>query len=212
MALLGLAVLAGCAVTPPTGVATGPSSSAPVTSAAVPTVSATPTVSPTVSATPTAAEGIVLAGDRIGTKTLGTAEAAVEGYLTSILGKPDDSYSGKVCELNSDTPYGRQVGYGSVFVQFQSAPGKGSSAPRKLSGWVMTLGDAPPAPLRLPDGYPATPSYAELKTTFPKGKLTTIALGETSFWIFTTPSGLWYRGDDSEAPMQAGAGPQEACD
>ncbi|QLQ14413.1 MAG: hypothetical protein HZY73_00110 [Micropruina sp.] len=175
-----------------------------------PVVSGSPSVVPTQSSP--AAESIVLGAKAVGTNKFGTAEATVEAYLTARLGKADDSHLGKVCELDTGTPYGRQLGYSSVYLFFESAPKGTKTSPRKLSGWLAQT-DAP-----LPDGFmldeslPLKTTYADLKKAFPGSKLDEIPLGESAFYVFTTPSGIWYRGEDDTTPDQVGAGPMRTCE
>ena len=158
------------------------------------------------------AQPLLLHAKGVGQYAFGTAEATVEALLTARLGKPTDSYAGPVCELDDATAYGRQLGYGSVFLLFESAPKGTKSSARKLTGWLASTSEKPKAPLALAPELPATPTYDDLKAAFPTGTLEEIELGEGSFWVFTTPSGVWYRGEDNVAPDQIGAGPQQACE
>ena len=127
-------------------------------------------------------------------------------------GKPDDSYTGKVCELDDATPYGRQLLYGGAALLFQSKAKGTQSSPRTLTSWVVNLDQPLRSAMKLEAGYPTETTFAKLKTTFPKGKLSKMALGESAVWIFTTPSGLWYRGDDNKTPTDVGAGSMGTCE
>ena len=142
----------------------------------------------------------------------GTAEATVTAALNAKAGKADESYSGKVCEVDGDTPYGRQLLYGAGVFLFQSKARGTKNSPRTFTSWVVNLDQPLGSTLRLADGYPVDTTFAKLKTAFPKGKLRAITLGESSVWVFTTPSGLWYRGDDNKTPTDVGAGAMGTCE
>lgn len=209
-------LLAGCATVPPTSV-----SSAPATPPTTPSASPSPatpstSVSPSVIASPTAsspsAQPIVLGAKAVGANKFGTAETTVEAFLTAHVGKADDSHVGPVCELDSATPYGRQLGYGNVYVFFESAAKGKKTSPRTLSGWLAQTGTPLPDGFVLADSLPLTTTYAELKQKFPAGKVEEIPLGESAFYVFTTPSGIWYRGEDDTTPDQVGAGPMRTCE
>lgn len=216
-------LVTGCAVTPPVALTplasttaaapgTSPVATPDETPSTTPSVSAPAQPTRTPSASPPATRSVVLSATGIGAYRIGTPEATVLGFLSARLGKPDDSFSGPVCELDPNTPYGRQVGYGAAFLIFESAPKKGSNAPRKLAGWIVQTEEPLKAPLALAAGLPQAPTYAELSQQFPGGKLEELPIGAESFWLFTTPSGVWYRGEDKSAPDQIGAGQQRACE
>lgn len=203
--------LAGCSLTPPSPSPT-PSIAPGTAQATSASTGASPTGDP--STDPSESQGplsVLLTPTNVGDFALGSSESEVEAHLTATLGKPDDTYSGKVCELNSDTPWGRQLKYGGVWVAFQSAAKKGADAPRKLTGWIASITDLTDA-FVVSAPYPTATTYADLKTAFPAGKLEKFALGEADFYTFTTPSGLWYRGEDPKTPTDMGIGAQEFCE
>ena len=140
------------------------------------------------------------------------APEQLRALLTARSGKPDESASGKVCELDDATPYGRQLSYGSAVFLFQSKAKGTKSSPRTFSSWVVNLDQPLKASMRLADGYPGATTFAKLATSFPKGKLTKIALGESVVYVFRTPSGIWYRGDDRKTPNAVGAGAMGTCE
>lgn len=142
----------------------------------------------------------------------GTAEDDVAGLLTAKSGKPDDTYSGPVCELNDATPYGRQLLYGGAVFLFQSKAKGNSKSPRTFTSWVLNLDQPLKASMQLADGYPVDTTFAKLKSAFPTGTLSKLALGQSSVYIFRTPAGIWYRGDDSKTPTDVGAGTMGTCE
>jgi hypothetical protein len=204
-------LVVGCATTSPVQL-----SSVPSTPAGTPTPSATatPTGAATPSATPSkpAEMRLLLTGKGVGRHRFGAAEADVEGTLTAALGQPDDTFQGVACELDSNSPYGRQLAYGSTYVIFESAPRKGAKAPRTLSLWSSDLTTPLVSPLAYDPSLPARPTFTQLKTLYPKGKLVEIELGDSSIWRFTTPSGVWYRGESATAPDTIGAGSERPCE
>ena len=215
-------VLAGCATTPPPAVTVSPTASSTVSSsppASATSASATPSTSGSTSASPSAtptttpaSKAIVLQGKGIDSSAFGTAESAVTAVLTAKSGKPDDSFSGKVCELDGATPYGRQLVYGGAVFLFQSKAKGTKNSPRTFTSWVVNLDQPLNSSMRLAPGYPSKTSFAKLKAAFPAGKLTKLALGESAVWVFRTPSGIWYRGDDSKTPTDVGAGAMGTCE
>ncbi|MBK8460620.1 MAG: hypothetical protein WAS07_08835 [Micropruina sp.] len=202
-------LITGCATTPPSEVTSvTPTPSVSPTLIAIPTVSVTPSAT----VTPTQELRVLLTGKGVGSHRFGAAEDDVEGTLTAALGQPDDIFQGVACELDSDSPYGRQLAYGSTYLVFESAPRKGKQAPRKLTLWSSKL-DAPLiSPLAYDPELPAEPTFAQLTSLYPKGKLTEIELGGPSIWRFTTPSGVWYRGESKTAPDTIGAGTERPCE
>lgn len=216
-----LALLTACGTTPPVTATTAPSvtatSATPSVESASPSASvpssasASPSGSPSAPPSP-AATTLVLQPKGVDTLAFGTAEAKVTAVLSAKVGKADDSYSGQVCELDDATPYGRQLLYGGAAFLFQSKARGTSKSPRTFTSWVVNLDQPLSATMRLADGYPLDTTFAKLKTAFPKGKLARIALGESSVWVFTTPSGLWYRGDDAKTPTDVGAGAMGTCE
>lgn len=213
-------LLTACGTTPPP--ASGPPStlSATPTAFETPSPSATasspgrsPTASATASTTATPADkALALRPKGMDGAGFGTAEATVAALLSAKAGKPDDSYSGRVCELDSATPYGRQLTYGGAVFVFQSKAKGTKSSPRAFTSWVVNLGEKMKAPITLADGYPTSTTFAKLKSAFPAGKLTKIALGESVVYVFRTPSGIWYRGDDNKRPTDVGAGTMGNCE
>jgi len=154
----------------------------------------------------------VLQGKGISGAPFGTPETDVVALLTSKSGKPDESYSGPVCEVDSATPYGRQLLYGGAAFLFQSKANGSAKSPRRFTSWVLNL-DQPLQPsMKLADGYPVDTTFAKLRATFPSGKMTKITLGESAVYVFKTPAGIWYRGDDKKAPTDVGAGPMGTCE
>ncbi len=142
----------------------------------------------------------------------GTAEGTVAALLNGKVGKPDGSYSGPICEVSNASPYGRQLNYGGAVFMFQSKAKGTSSSPRTFSSWVISLGEKMKGSIKLADGYPTDTTFAKLKSAFPSGKLTKIALGESAVYVFRTPSGIWYRGDDNKRPTDLGSGPMGTCE
>lgn len=227
-----LLVLSACATTPPPAVSVTPTVESPAPTASAspepsvtesPTGSMAPTGSATTSATttsttsatpsPTATDdGLVLRPKGLGGMNFGRAEGDVTALLTAKAGQPDDSYSGKVCELDSDTPYGRQLAYGGAAFLFQSKAKGNANSKRTFTSWVLNLGQPLPSALRVADGFPVDASFSKLKSAFPKGKLSKIALGESAVYVFRTPAGIWYRGDDSKTPTDMGSGPMGTCE
>lgn len=211
-------LLAACATTPPaTTTPSGTASANPsVGSAPASTpAGAQPTADPSGTASGSAspsATGIELGGKGITGSPFGTDEDDVEAVLTAHAGKADESYSGPVCELDSATPYGRQLAYGAAVFLFESKPRGKDSSPRTFTSWVVNIGEPLAVALRLTAGYPADPTFAQLKRTFPDGKLQRIALGESAVYVFRTPSGIWYRGDDNKTPTDIGAGAMGTCE
>ena len=211
--------LTACATTPPSAVTASPSAPGPSAgdsaspSPSVPATSSSPSASTsgTPSATP-ASTAIVLQAKGIGSAAFGNSEAKVEAALKAAAGKPDETYSGKVCELDSATPYGRQVMYGGAVFQFQSKANGKRTSPRTFTSWVINIEEPLKKSMKLADGYPVKTSFAKLKTAFPKGKLSRVTLGESVVHVFRTPSGIWYRGDDSTTPNDIGAGPMGTCE
>lgn len=211
--------LTACATTPPPAVTASPSvptaaaSDSPAPSPSASTASSTPSASKsgTPSATP-ASTAIVLQANGIDKAAFGAAEAKVDAVLKAAAGKPDETYSGKVCEIDSATPYGRQVMYGGAVFQFQSKANGKRTSPRTFTSWVINIEEPLKKSMKLADGYPAKTSFAKLKTAFPKGKLSKVTLGESVVYVFRTPSGIWYRGDDNKTPNDIGAGPMGTCE
>lgn len=221
LSALGVALLlSGCATVPPTATSTSPSAVMSPTAASPSAESASPSPSDTDSPSPSAGTStspaapavLVLRPTGIDSLKFGAAEKDVVAVVDAKAGKPDDSYTGKVCELDDATPYGRQLLYGGAALLFQSKAKGTQSSPRTLTSWVVNLDQPLRSAMKLEAGYPTETTFAKLKTTFPKGKLSKIALGESAVWIFTTPSGLWYRGDDNKTPTDVGAGSMGTCE
>ena len=217
----GVLLLSACGTTPPPASVAPPTISATPTASAILSSTSTPTSSPTPTATASSAtsapatpvsQALVLRATGMDGADFGTAEAKVAALLTAEAGKPDDSYSGPVCELNDATPYGRQLTYGGAVFLFQSKAKGSKSSPRTFTSWVVNLGDTMKASIKLADGYPTDTTFAKLKSAFPSGKLTKIALGESAVYVFRTPSGIWYRGDDNKRPTDLGSGPMGTCE
>lgn len=204
-------VLTACATTPPPAVSVAPSTAPAGTDTATPTPSGSGSSSPSGAAS-VPADSLVLGPKGVSGADFGAAEAQVAALLTGKAGKADESYTGPVCELNDATPYGRQLQYGPTVFLFQSKAKGTKNSPRTFTGWVSDL-DAPlNKSVKLADGYPANPSFAALKTAFPAGKQSTIHLGDSSVYVFRTPEGIWYRGDNKKAPDAVGAGPMGTCE
>jgi len=208
-------VVTACGTNPPPVVSASPSagSASPSASASVtPSGTDTGTPSTTVSPSAPAANAVVLQPKGIDGADFGTPEDDVEAVLTAKSGKPDDSFSGPVCELNDATPYGRQLVYGGAVFLFQSKRNGNRNAARTFTSWVVNMEQPLKPSMRLADGYPVDTTFAKLKREFPRGKLTSVALGETAVYIFRTPSGIWYRGDDNKTPTDIGAGSMGTCE
>ncbi|MFT3860016.1 hypothetical protein [Micropruina sp.] len=218
-------LLSACGTTPPAttsptaSTATSPASESPTAASGTPPVSASAaaTTGATTAATATtlatpAVDTIVLQPKGIDSLRFGATETEVRARLSAKAGKPDESYQGKVCEFDDATPYGRQLLYGGAAFLFQSKAKGDKNSPRTFTSWVVNLDQPLGKSMKLADGYPAETTFAKLKKAFPKGKLTTIALGESAVWVFTTPSGIWYRGDDTKNPTDVGAGAMGTCE
>ena len=222
MSALGVALLlSACATVPPAATGTSPSAGASSITPSVsaepssPAATASPSTSPSTSAsasTPPAPAVLVLRPTGVDSLTFGAAEKDVVALVNGKAGKPDDSYSGKVCELDGATPYGRQLLYGGTALLFQSKAKGTKVSPRTFTSWVVSLDQPMRSVMKLEDGYPTKTTFAKLKLTFPKGKITKLSLGESVVWVFTTPSGIWYRGDDSKTPSDVGAGSMGTCE
>ena len=221
LSALGVALLlSACATVPPTATSTSPSAVMSPTAASPSAESASPSPSDTDSPSPSAGTStspaapavLVLRPTGIDSLKFGAAEKDVVAVVDAKAGKPDDSYTGKVCELDDATPYGRQLLYGGAALLFQSKAKGTKSSPRTFSSWVVNLDQPLKASMRLADGYPGATTFAKLATSFPKGKLTKIALGESVVYVFRTPSGIWYRGDDRKTPNAVGAGAMGTCE
>lgn len=205
-------VLTACATTPPPAVSVTPPVASPTPSVSASASAPSQTATVSASATPRPDDAVVLAGTGIEGAAFGSPEGTVTALLTARSGKPDESNSGQVCELDDATPYGRQLSYGSAVFLFQSKAKGTKSSPRTFSSWVVNLDQPLKASMRLADGYPRATTFAKLTTSFPKGKLTKIALGESVVYVFRTPSGIWYRGDDRKTPNAVGAGAMGTCE
>lgn len=211
-------ILAACGTNPPPVISVSPSTgstsaSASASSSASP--SGTDTATPSTDASPTAppsANALVLQPKGIDNENFGSPEDDVEALLTAKSGKPDDSYSGPVCELNDATPYGRQLLYGGAAFLFQSKANGNRNSARTFTSWVVNLEQPLKPSMRLAEGYPVDTTFAKLKAEFPRGKLTRIALGEAAVYVFRTPAGIWYRGDDNKTPTDIGAGSMGTCE
>ena len=219
MALTLRALGAACAVVALTACATTPPV-APATATATPSLGADPGGTPSPGATSPAATltttpataGLVLQAAGLDRARFGTAEGAVTALLTAAAGKPDESFSGRVCELDSGSAYGRQLVYGGAVFGFQSKAKGTKDAARTFTSWVINLEQPLKPGLAVAPGYPVDPTFAELRTAYPKGKMSRVALGESTVHVFTTPSGIWYRGDDNRTPNDMGAGPMGSCE
>lgn len=212
-------VLTACATTPPPAVSASPSTGAASDSPAPSASGSAPSASPSVSlpatpsvSVPPASTTLVLQAKGLDKANFGTAESKVEALLTARSGKPDETYSGQVCELDSVTPYGRQLVYGGAVFMFQSKAKGKSNSPRTFTSWVINLEQPLKPSMKLTGGYPVDTTFAKLKSAFPKGKLSRVAFGEAAVYVFRTPSGIWYRGDDNKTPTDIGAGAMGTCD
>lgn len=222
-ALGGLTVvllLSACAATPPPAVSVSPSAAVPAespsatesASASGSPSAASPSASPSTSTSTPATEAVVLQAKGISGAAFGTPEGEVTALLEKSSGKPDDTYSGPVCELDSATAYGHQLLYGGVAFLFQSKAKGTAKSPRAFTSWVLNLEQPLKPSMQLAPGYPVDTTFAKLRTTFPKGKLAKVSLGESAVYIFKTPAGIWYRGDDKRIPTDMGAGPMGTCE
>ncbi|MFT4215975.1 MAG: hypothetical protein QM619_02160 [Micropruina sp.] len=161
---------------------------------------------------PGASTAVVLEAGGLSGADFGSAESRVEALLTANAGQPDDTYAGRVCDFDDASPYGRQLSYGGAAFLFQSKAKGTATSPRTFTSWVINLDQKLQPTMKLADGYPAEVTFATLKTAFPKGKMTTITLGESMVHVFRTPSGIWYRGDDDKRPSDVGSGAMGACE
>ena len=202
---LGLA-LAACAVTPPVAPATSAASSAsPGASSVTPTPSTTPSAtsaSPT--PTPTKAATLVLRGNGLGGFAFGTKQVDVTDALTEVLGEPDESSQGILCELDDTSPWAQTVNYGGLWVLYTAKDQKKKSA-RNLAAWGFSLSDKFAAPLEMQDTVPLNLTFAQLKAKYPTGKLENLNLGEgDGSRMFTLPNKLRFIGAGKPDMVSAG--------
>lgn len=217
----GVLLLTACGSTPPPAATVAPPSASPTPSAtSSPSPSAsvsspvpTQTASSATSAPATpVSKALVLRPKGLDGAAFGTAEGTVAALLNGKAGKPDGSYSGPICEMSNASPYGRQLTYGGAVFMFQSKAKGTSASPRTFTSWVISLGEKMKSSMKLADGYPTNTTFAKLKSAFPAGKLAKVALGESVVYVFRTPSGIWYRGDDNKRPTDLGSGPMGTCE
>ncbi|HRA74635.1 MAG TPA: hypothetical protein PLE12_00200 [Propionicimonas sp.] len=196
--LAALLALTGCAIVQPA------SSSAEVPSVVVSSTSpdpASPTPTFTPSPTPTAVS-VVLGGEGIGELSFGTAEAEAVEHLTAALGEPAETTEGRLCELDSGSPWSRALHWDGVTVVFAGTK-KAKSAPRSLLAWTARIEDGLQPPLALQDDLPLDLSMKELDAAYPEGDLEETGLGDGS-QIFTAPNGIRFIGIGTPDTIQGG--------
>jgi hypothetical protein len=195
--LAALLAVSGCALVQPA------SSSSQVTSVVTP-AAVTPSASPTsASPTPTpSAVQVVLGGDGIGELAFGTAEADATAELTTALGAPEETTEGRLCELDTGSPWSRSLHWGGLTVVFAGTK-KAKTAPRTLLAWTARVEDGLEPPLALQDDLPLDLSMAELDAAYPEGDLVETGLGDGS-QIFTAPNGIRFIGIGTPDTIQGG--------
>ena len=185
-------------------VAPAPSASTPAATSAAsapdgPTntpATSTPTSGKATSTTPSAAKSTKATtapfalhpNGGVGGFATGASEASVTAWLNQRFGKPDRVTSGVWCEIFEESPYSATYHYGKLDVTFFAKAGQRSTtAPRTLAGWTYHLPQPANSAVILPDGLPASPTYAQLKKSFPKG-----AFEDTEIFdpMFTLPDGV----------------------
>ena len=202
---LGLA-LAACAVTPPVAPATSAAPSAsPSASSVTPTATPTPSVtsaSPT--PTPTKAATLVLRGEGLGPFTFGAKQVDVTDAVTEVLGEPDESSQGILCDLDDSSPWAQTLNYGGLWVLYTAKDQKKKST-RNLAAWGFSLEEKFIAPLEMQDAVPLNLSFAQLKARYPAGKLQNLNLGEgDNSRMFTLPNKLRFIGAGKPDMVSAG--------
>ena len=206
---LGLA-LAACATTPPVAPATtAPPSPSPTVSSVtpMPTPSAT-SASPTPTITP--APRLILRGDGLGASRFGAKQVDVTDSLTTLLGEPDESSQGILCELDDSSPWAQTVNYGGLWVLY-TAKDQSKKSTRNLAGWGFSLREKFAAPLEMQDAVPLTLTFAQLKAKYPKGKLESLNLSEgDGSHMFTLPNKIRFVG--STKPDMVSAGRLTVCE
>ena len=180
----------------PTPATSAPIVSAPATPAST-AASATsaPTSSKPTSAAPSAVKTTTTTGPfalhpngGVGSFATGASEASVTAWLNQRFGKPDSVTSGVWCEVFDQSPYSATYHYGKLDVTFFAKAGQRSTtAPRTLAGWTYHLPQPANSAVILPDGLPSSPTYAQLKKSFPTGTFEDIEILDP---MFILPDGV----------------------
>lgn len=210
-AVVGALSLGACAIQPPTQT---PAPTPVETPSQAPSPAYTPTSTGTAVALPpmvqTPQAALLLGPSSLGTFAFGTAEADVVAGLKQRFGQPDQTDEGVSCDINPESTYGASYVYGGLSVLFAAKDRKASS-PRKLSGWVYALANGMDPAFALVDDLPADPTFAQLATLYPKGKLDDGDFSDLfGTKVFTLPDGIWFVG--ATEPEAVGAGPLLACE
>lgn len=189
-----LGVIVGCGTTAPS----------PAGTAAVPSAPATPMVTtPAGPATSEAADvELELRGDGLGDFAFGALQVDVSELLNEQLGDPDETTSGVLCELDDSSPWAETVLYGGLWVQYE-AKDRSKKSVRYLSAWGFTLDKEFGPPLTMVDDVPLTLTFAELKTTYPAGKMVAVGIGDAM--LFTLPNQIQFLGSGKPDQVRAGA-------
>ncbi|MGV8907629.1 MAG: hypothetical protein ACOH1Y_01480 [Propionicimonas sp.] len=202
--------LAACATTPPGGPAsTAAPSPSPMVSSATP-MPTPPATSATPTPTPTPAARLTLRGDGIGDFSFGAKQVDVTGSLSELLGEPDESSQGILCELDDSSPWAQTMNYGGLWVLY-TAKDKAKKSPRNLAAWGFSLREKFAAPLEMQDAVPLTLTFKQLKAKYPKGKLESLNLSEgDGSRMFTLPNKIRFIG--STKPDMVSAGRLTVCE
>jgi hypothetical protein len=181
-----------------------------VTSATpLPTPSPT-SVTPTPTPTPTPAARLTLRGDGLGDSRFGAKQVDVADALTTLLGDPDESSQGILCELDDSSPWAQTVNYGGLWVLY-TAKDQSKKSARNLAAWGFSLQEKFAAPLEMQDAVPLTLTFKQLKAKYPKGKLESLNLSEgDGSRMFTLPNKIRFIG--STKPDMVSAGRLTVCE
>ena len=207
---LGFALVA-CGVTPPVAPATSAAPSpSPSASSGMPTPTPTPSATPMPTPTPTKAATLVLRGNGFGEFAFGAKQVDVTDVLTEILGEPDESSQGILCELDDSSPWAQTLNFGGLWVLYTAKDQKKNST-RNLAAWGFSLKEKFAAPLEMQDAVPLNLTFAQLKAKYPTGKLENLNLGEgDGSRMFTLPNKLRFIG--AGKPDMVSAGKLSVCE
>ena len=207
---LGFALVA-CGVTPPGAPATSAAPSpSPSASSGMPTPTPTPSATPMPTPTPTKAATLVLRGNGFGEFAFGAKQVDVTDVLTEILGEPDESSQGILCELDDSSPWAQTLNFGGLWVLYTAKDQKKNST-RNLAAWGFSLKEKFAAPLEMQDAVPLNLTFAQLKAKYPTGKLENLNLGEgDGSRMFTLPNKLRFIG--AGKPDMVSAGKLSVCE
>lgn len=166
--------------------------------------SAAPT--PATSASPTSKPSpakIVLAGTGVAGLPFGTDEAQVLATVTAVVGKATETHQGQTCELNASSPWGENVIYGDVWMQF-TAKDKKKASPRTLTAWGYPLGNPLPSKWAIADNVPLNLSFTQLKAKYPGSKTVPSGFDDGSITL-VLPNEIGFYGAGTPELVTAGA-------